>query len=171
MFCSIFVSSLYEVVSKLRTWVTLIGGIQAAGLERKRTRDVTWTGRIGEFSRPIMSPGLTTSLAQGKVDLQCCPLTVTRGTTNKSPQRIRRRCGLWRSRSLREALKYSYWLEQLVDHRQLGNCCSCRAGVRHGDWAFKEASERITWACDVRAFVGSRRPTCSWFVEAFWNGV
>jgi len=42
-------SPLYEVVGQLGMWATLINGIQAAALEHKNMRDVTWNGPVGEF--------------------------------------------------------------------------------------------------------------------------
>lgn len=42
-------SPLYEVVGQLGMWGTLINGIQAAGLEHKEMKTVTWNGTIGRF--------------------------------------------------------------------------------------------------------------------------
>ena len=46
-------SPLYEVVGQIGMWGTLINGIQAAGLEHGKMRDVTWNGSIGEFRSPL----------------------------------------------------------------------------------------------------------------------
>ena len=42
-------SPLYEVVGQLGMWGTVINGVQAASLEHKSMRSVTWDGQIGEF--------------------------------------------------------------------------------------------------------------------------
>lgn len=56
-------SPLYEVVGQIGMWGTLINGIQAAGLEHEKMRDVAWNGPIGKFRSPSSrSPGLTLSL-------------------------------------------------------------------------------------------------------------
>ncbi|KAF9642087.1 DUF914-domain-containing protein [Thelephora ganbajun] len=43
-------SPLYEVVGQLGMWGTFISGIQAAGMEHKMMRDVTWNGKVALFS-------------------------------------------------------------------------------------------------------------------------